>query len=184
MKSLFCFCLCMVSLLTACSSHKKGQNDDIQVITKDSVVTDSLQRMPISDSKVLINYKGKQYHSTVLRKPDEGLPIVVNDEGSRFVDNRILLKIVCDGKVVLDKAFTKQSFASFVDQDFLDNAILDGLVYDKITPQGLQYAASLCYPQTDLYIPLSVTVTQGGKISMAKEELIEDLYDSSTDSVK
>ena len=54
--------------------------------------------------------------------------------------------------------------------------ILEGLVYDKTTPKGIVYAASICYPQTDLYIPLSLTITPDGKITMMKEELLEDLH--------
>ena len=55
-----------------------------------------------------------------------------------------------------------------------------GLVYDKTTPQGIMYAASICYPQTDLYVPLRLTVSADGKISMAKEELLEDVYEEDT----
>ncbi len=43
------------------------------------------------------------------------------------------------------------------------------------------YAASICYPQSDLYIPLSITVSADGKISIAKEELLEEVYE--TDSI-
>ena len=55
-------------------------------------------------------------------------------------------------------------------------SILEGLVYDKTTPQGIIYAASVCYPQSDLYVPLRLTVSADGKISMAKEELLEEVY--------
>lgn len=81
----------------------------------------------------------------------------------------------------MDKVFTKESFASLVDAKFMKYAILEGLVYDKTTPQGIVYAASICYPQTDLYVPLRLTVTTDGKISMTKEELMQDLYE--TDSI-
>jgi MinD superfamily P-loop ATPase len=37
-------------------------------------------------------------------------------------------------------------------------------------------AASICYPQSDLYVPLRLTVSADGKISMAKEELLEEVY--------
>ena len=72
--------------------------------------------------------------------------------------------------------FTKETFASLVDAKFLKNSILEGLVFDQTTSQGFIYAASVCYPQTDLYIPLRITVTPDGKVSMVQEELLEDLY--------
>ena len=74
------------------------------------------------------------------------------------------------------KEFTKETFASLVDAKFLKNSILEGLVFDQTTSQGFIYAASVCYPQTDLYIPLRITVTPDGKVSMVQEELLEDLY--------
>ena len=48
--------------------------------------------------------------------------------------------------------------------------------------QGIIYAASICYPQTDLYVPLRLTVSADGKISMAKEELLEDVYEEENGS--
>lgn len=173
----------ILSLLSACSSQKKNQTDDIRILTEESASLDSMQRMPVSDSKIIINYNGRQYHSVVLREPDEKLSIVVNDQGGQFVDNRISLKLTSEGRTIFYKVFTKNTFTALVDGDFLDNAILESLVYDKTTTQGIQYIASICYPQTDLYIPISVTVASNGKMSMAKEELMEDLYDAS-DSIR
>ena len=59
-------------------------------------------------------------------------------------------------------------------------SILEGIVYDKTTPEGIVYAASICYPQTDLYVPISITISPDGKISMKKEELLEEVYDEDT----
>ena len=54
--------------------------------------------------------------------------------------------------------------------------MLEGIVYDKITPQGFVYAASVCYPQTDYYIPLSITITADGKMIIEKVDLLEEDY--------
>lgn len=169
-----------VLLFAACSSQKKNDKD-IQVLMQDSTAMSAPQRMQVSDTKVTITYKGKEYHSSVVRRPDESLSIVKNEQGEKFVDNSITLRITCGGKQIVDKVFTKESFASLVDANFMKHSILEGLVYDKTTPQGIIYAASICYPQTDLYVPLRLTVSADGKISMAKEELLEDLYE--TDSI-
>ena len=58
--------------------------------------------------------------------------------------------------------------------------ILEGIVYDKTTPEGIVYAASVCYPQTDLYVPLSITVTADGKMSIKKVDMLEDDYTEET----
>lgn len=39
------------------------------------------------------------------------------------------------------------------------------------------YAASVGYPQSDLYVPLRITVSADGKVSMDKEELMEDWHE-------
>lgn len=183
MRNVFGFWICMaVCLLAACSSPKKEGGDDVRILLKDSVDASGLQRMQVSDSKATFTYKGKEYQSSVFRRPDETLPVVTNEQGDKFVDNRITLRINSGGKSIVDKVFTKENFASLVDAKFLKHSILEGLVYDKITPKGIVYAASICYPQTDLYMPLSLTITADGKISIAKEELLEDLYE--TDSIR
>ena len=168
MRNVFYFWICIAMwLLSACSSQKKEDRGDIQVL--------------MNDSKTSFTYKGKEYQSSVVRRPDDSLPVVINEQGDKFVDNSITLRITSGGKSIVDKVFTKESFASLVDAKFMKHSILEGLVYDKTTPQGIVYAASVCYPQSDLYIPLSITVSADGKISLAKEELLEDLHE--TDSI-
>ena len=182
MRNVFYFWICIAMwLLSACSSQKKEDRGDIQVLMKDSVDANGLQRMQVSDSKTSFTYKGKEYQSSVVRRPDDSLPVVINEQGDKFVDNSITLRITSGGKSIVDKVFTKESFASLVDAKFMKHSILEGLVYDKTTPQGIVYAASVSSPQSDLYIPLSITVSADGKISLAKEELLEDLHE--TDSI-
>lgn len=180
MKTVGYIVFCAVALLIASCASRSKSGEDVQVLMKDSTVTSAPQRMQVSDTKVTITYKGKEYRSSVVRRPDDSLPVVKNEQGEKFVDNSITLRITCGGKQIVDKVFTKESFASLVDARFMKYAILEGLVYDKTTPQGILYAASICYPQTDLYVPLRLTVSADGKISMAKEELLEDVYEEDT----
>lgn len=175
MKNLFYMLACVsVIFLSACSSQNKKEKDDAQALMQDSVKAAGPQCMQVSDVKATFNYQGKEYQSSVLRQPDESLPIVKNEQGEKFIDNRITLRLTCGGKQIVDRVFTKENFASLVDAKFMQYAILEGLVYDQTTPQGIIYAASVCYPQSDLYVPIRLTITSDGKISMAKEELMED----------
>ena len=138
MKNVFYFWICMaVWLLSACSSQKKEDRGDIQVLMKDSVDANGLQRMQVSDSKMSFTYNGKEYHSSVVRRPDDSLPVVINEQGDKFVDNSITLRITSGGKSIVDKVFTKESFASLVDAKFMKHSILEGLVYDKTSGDRL-----------------------------------------------
>jgi len=175
-KTIFCIWICVaVGLLAACSSQGRGKNGTVEAQAQDTVVPGAPQRMQVSDVKTTFTYKGKEYQSSVVRRPDESLPVVAVEEGEKFYDNRITLRLSCGGKQVVDKVFTKESFASLVDARFMKYAVLEGLVYDETTAQGIIYAASVGYPQSDLYVPIRLTITPDGKISMAKEELMEEV---------
>lgn len=136
--------------------------------------------MQSSKAEIDIKFKGRDYHSLVSRTPDESLPHVSNEMGDTYVDNKIVLRITRGSENVLNKTFTKNDFSSVVDAKFLSKSILEGIVYDKITPEGIVYAASVCYPQTDLYVPLSITVTADGKMSIKKVDMLEDDYTEET----
>ena len=174
MKNIVYMLACVsVLFLSACSSKSKD-GSDMQVLMQDSTEVAGPQRMQVSDVKTTFTYKGKEYRSSVVRQPDESLPVVTDEQGGKFIDNRITLRIMSGGKQVVDKVFTKESFASLVDARFMKYAILEGLVFDQTTPGGMIYAASVCYPQSDLYVPIRLTITADGNISMAKEELMEE----------
>ena len=38
--------------------------------------------MQVSDTKVTITYKGREYRSSVVRRPDESLPVVTDEQGA------------------------------------------------------------------------------------------------------
>lgn len=182
MKMKICFTVCMaILLLAACSSPKKDRQEELRILMQDSIAKAGPQRMQVSDIKKTITYKGKDYVSAVLRRPDESLPIVKNEQGEKFVDNRITLRLTCGDRKVLDKVFTKESFASIVDASFLRHAILEGLVFDETTAQGFVYAASVCYPQTDLYIPIRITVSPDGNVTLAKDDVLDETPMDSTE---
>ena len=96
MKNIVYILVCAsVIFFTACSSQDKNKKDGTQVLMQDSTEIAGPQRMQVSDVKTSFTYKGKEYQSSVVRRPDESLPIVKNEQGEKFVDNRITLHITC-----------------------------------------------------------------------------------------
>ena len=90
----------------------------------------------MSDVTTHFQFRGKPCEAQVFRTPDETLPRVKDEEGNEYVDNRITLRITSQGKTLVDRTFTKDNFASVVEQRFLQHSIFEGLVYDtdvKIT---------------------------------------------------
>ena len=175
-KLIYLLAYCFFIVVTACGGNKKAEEKSL-LIMQDSVDACGLQRMQVSKADVDIKFKGKDYHSFISRTPDEDLPLVKDDRGNQFVDNKIQLRLTRGNEQIFNMTFTTRNFASIVGEDFLAKSILEGMVYNKTTPQGIVYAASVCYPQTDLYVPISITITADGKMTMAREELLEEIYD-------
>lgn len=166
-----------ISILASCSSKPTEQKDETRVLIDGTTETNGIHRMQSSKSEQTITFKGKDYRSVVNRTPNDSLTRVKNDAGDIFLDNEITLKITQNGRTVFNRKFTKHSFSSIVPADFLRNSILEGMVFDKVSAKGLVYAVSVSYPQTDLYFPISMTITADGKMSMEKEELIEEIWE-------
>ncbi|WP_276962004.1 DUF4738 domain-containing protein [Bacteroides graminisolvens] len=173
--------LLAVSAFVACSGKGGKDNKDTLLVQQDSADAHGTKRMQVSKSETDIQFKGKDYHISLSRTPSDSLPHVNTEMGDEYLDNQIVLRITRGNERVFSKTFTKRSFASLLDEEFMSKSILEGMVFDKSTPQGMVFAASISYPQTDLYVPVSITITADGGMSLKKEELMEDVY--SEDSI-
>lgn len=175
-KFIYLLMLPMFGVMLACGGKNTNTGENYNMVLQDSVDVHGIQRMQVSKAEVDIKFKGKEYRSYVSRTPDESLPHVTNELGDTYVDNKIVVRLTKGGASVFDKTFTKNDFSSVVEADFLSKSVLEGIVYDKVTSKGIVYAASVCYPQTDLYVPLSITITAEGKMSIEKVDMLEDDY--------
>ena len=101
-------CVVVLSVISCTSRNRNGE--DVQILMRDSTVVTAPQRMQVSDTKTTITYRGKEYRSSVVRRPDESLPVVKNEQGERFVDNSITLRITCGGRQVVDKVVYERKF--------------------------------------------------------------------------
>lgn len=155
-----------VSLLTV-SCGKKKQHDDIivqQVETPKPLAPIRMQ--DYRDVKDIL-WLGKQYQVEVSRIANDSLPMVKDELGQQFVDNRITLRIIrSDGSVFCTKTFTKAAFDKCLNDDYRKTGILEGFVFDKVDGSQLLFAASVCHPQTDEYIPMIVSVSNFGDVDI------------------
>lgn len=175
----FVFLISLSLFIFSCSNKKDEQRNEDTVafqIEENSGAT-GVQKMQVSTNNTSVSWRGKNYKISINRAPSSSLPKVKATSGDIFWDNEINLTITgANGAKFFNKQFTKQSFSSIITPDFLSKSILEGLVFDKTTENALLFAASVSYPQTDLYIPVSITVSKDGKMSIKKEELIEEAY--------
>ena len=165
--------LAFVGLITT-SCGKKKQHDDI--IVQETEVPQPQAPIRMQDYKDVkdVQWLGKQYQVEVTRTACDSLAMVKDESGQQFVDNRIVLKVIRqDGSVFCTKTFTKSAFSACLDDDYRKTGILEGFVFDKAEGNQLFFAASVCHPQTDEYIPMVVTLSNFAEVGISKDQQME-----------
>lgn len=165
--------------LSSCSSGtdktKTTNADSLRILMKATAGSkENAIHMPQSEVTNHIQFQGKTCEIQVSRIPDESLPIIQNEQGDKFIDNRITIRINSQGQPILNQSFTKANFSSILNGRFLKEAILEGIVYDTIDSDHILFAASVSYPESDLYVPIRLSVKSNGKISIEKNDLINE----------
>ena len=155
---------------------EKKQSDDI-ITTKPEQETrkpSAPVRMQEYRNSVEVDWVGRKYTVEISRTPADSLPNVKDDGGQLFVDNVIAVRIVrSNGSVFFSKKFTKLSFEGYLPEGYVKKGILEGMVFDKVDGSKLEFAASVCYPQTDEYVPLEVGIDNFGNISIERDEELD-----------
>ena len=165
--------LSIVGLITV-SCGKKKQHDDIIVQETETPQPQAPIRMQDYKDIKDVQWLDKQYQIEVTRTADDSLKMVKDETGQQFVDNRITLRIIrTDGSIFCTKTFTKSAFDGCLDDDYRKTGILEGFVFDKAEGNQLFFAASVCHPQTDEYIPLIVTVSNFGEVGISRDQDLE-----------
>ena len=160
--------------LLATSCGKKKQHDDIIVQETEAPQPQAPIRMQDYKDIKDVQWLGKQYQIEVSRTACDSLAMVKDESGQQFVDNRIVLKVIRqDGSVFCTKTFTKSAFSACLNDDYRKTGILEGFVFDKAEGNHLFFAASVCHPQTDEYIPMVVTLSNFAEVGISKDQQME-----------
>ena len=171
-RQLTILALTAVVALTGCKEKKQTQ--DIIAPRVEAVKPSGPIRMQPYNDQRDVQWLGKTYKVEVNRLPNDSLPMVTDETGQKFIDNSISLVVRrADGSVAIQKTFTKAAFESYIDAGYRKAGILEGLVFDEVDDQQLKFAASVCLPQTDEYIPLSVKIDNFGKVRIARDSQMD-----------
>ena len=175
--------LAFVGLITT-SCGKKKQHDDIIVQETEAPQPQAPIRMQDYKDIKDVQWLGKQYQIEVSRTACDSLAMVKDESGQQFVDNRIVLRVIRqDGTVFCTKTFTKSAFSACLNDDYRKTGILEGFVFDKAEGNQLFFAASVCHPQTDEYIPMVVSVSSLGEVGIRRDTDLDTYGDGNTPSV-
>lgn len=164
----------LLMAVLAISCGKKKESKDIIVPTAEVVKPKAPISMQPYSQQQEVAWLDKSYQVFINRVADDSLRMVQDETGQKFVDNRITLRVVrADGSVFFKKVFTKSTFDAQLDDDYRQTGILEGLVFDKVDGNNLVFAGSVSHPQTDEYIPLVVTVSNFGNVTIKRDDQMD-----------
>ena len=164
----------LLMAVIAISCGKKKESKDIIVPSVEVVKPKAPISMQPYNQQQEVKWLDKSYQVFIDRVEDDSLRMVQDETGQKFVDNRITLRVIrADGSVFFKKVFTKSSFDAQLDEDYRQTGILEGLVFDKVDGNNLIFAGSVCHPQTDEYIPLVVTVSNFGNVTIKRDDQMD-----------
>lgn len=163
-----------LTVLLAVGCGKKKKTDDIIVPSTEAPKPQGPIRMqPYGQTKDIV-WLNKNYQVVIHREADDSLKMVTDETGQQFVDNRISLRVLrSDGSVFFNRVFTKSTFEAQLDDDYRQTGILEGIVFDQIDGNNLVFAGSVSHPQTDEYIPLVITVSNFGDVTLKRDDQMD-----------
>ena len=154
--------------LTGCKQKK--QTEDIIVRKTETPKPQAPIRMQDYNQVKDVQWLDRSYQVDIRRMADDSLRMVKDETGQKFVDNRIQLKVIRqDGSVFFSRTFTKADFNDYLDDDYRATGILEGLVFDRVEGLHLIFAGSVSHPQTDEYIPLVITLSNFGDVTISRD---------------
>lgn len=171
-------CGLLFGLFTACKDRGQSSSTDetLKTASKDSVET--IQKMNEYQYTDDIEWNGKPVTYLVERYAVDSLSSVKDDTGTEYADNVIYLTLKQGDKKIFSKTFYKSSFKEYMEKDFYNHAILEGMAFDKVKDGNLCFAVSVSYPMSDLYIPLLITIHPNGSFEIAKDLVLDNVVET------
>lgn len=181
--SKFPYMACAVLLCCSCGGNSPQTENGYGEYEKPDT-TNTVQEMKEYHYSAEVKARQTRYTYDIVRKVSDTLPLVTGDNGTRYADNYIRLRVNCEGKEIFNKVFTKDLFKNYIEKDFLSHAILEGMAFDKAEGDNLCFAASVSYPASDIFLPLSITVSPNGSYRITKDEVLDTGMNFGLDSTR
>lgn len=172
-----------IMMATACKEKKQPVREDI--ITTRQEVPAPKAPITMQEYKDIkdVEWQGKKYRVEIARTPADSLPMVKDELGQKYVDNRITLIVSRqDSTVFYKRSFTKNAFASYLDDDYRSKGILEAMIFEKVADGALEFAVSIAHPQSeDEFIPLTMKLDRDGGLNIKRDtEIDTNGYDEDT----
>ena len=120
-----------------------------------------------------MEWGGKSFTVSINRVVDDSAPVFSDESNNKYYENKITLVVKSsDGSVFFRREFTKQSFSQFIDNSYLSKSTILGIAVDHVEANSLVLVASVGCPDqlSDDFIPINLTLSDSGSLSMKKGE--------------
>ena len=156
-------------LATACGSRKSKSKD---IITTDYVAPKPTT--PIAMDGDVQNQQvewmeGRHYQVSVSRAAADSLAMVTDELGQKYIDNIITVDVKrADESVFFHRSYTKQSFVAWLDADYQKKAILQGMRFQRVDGNALEFVAWVNYPTSsdDEAVELRLCINPQGEVTI------------------
>ena len=173
-----------VMMLGATACKEKKQSEDIIVTKYEPEKPKAPVKMRTDVRSTDITWQGRQYVVRIAREPADSLPMVTDEIGQKYVDNRVSMRISrSDSTVFMQKTFTKASFASYLNDDFRNRGVLENIVFHEVDGKTLEFAVIITHPDADdEFIPLELSIDPMGGLTIEQGTLLDDERDDLDDA--
>lgn len=167
--------LTTAATFVACEKEKKQTVNNIIVPPREEKVPDTLiHQMNEIDHVDEVKWVGSTYKVRVHRYSSDSLSVATDENGKRYYNNLIRVHITrADGSVFFDKLFSKKMFEGYVDDKYLSQNLILGMVYNGNDANNLYFLGSVGCPDilTEEYVPFNVSVNRVGEVKVEKASL-------------
>ena len=158
-------------LLFSCTQQKTETQETIQTVEQTVDEIHSLPDYAYTDSLMQGSH---EIIYSITSEPDDELPMVVDEDGVKFKDNRYNLEIKKDGQTLFSRSFTKADFSTMLSKDFQKYGIMDGLRFNHAEDGKLYFNTCVSYPDSDMSCPFLLTIGPDGSYTITPDTTIDE----------
>lgn len=154
--------------LVACKKEKKTNDIITHIVKQKPKPKGTQQQSDFTYSKNVV-WRGDSLKISIHRYADKDLALSVDEEGQKYYDNKVDVKITRrDGSVFFDKTFSKADFRSLLTDYYAEKSAFVGFMYNTTKDDYLCFGASVGSPNanSDDYMPFDVLIDSHGKFSI------------------
>lgn len=166
---------CVAIMFSSCT-EKKESKTIIATIEENSVAKEVKTVGDATETKSF-DWNGIVYTATVTRKADKEVKPVKDDDGNRYYENTIAMKVDGPDGSVFQRTFTKGDFESYVDKNYLkpSRTTLMSISFDKVEGPNAYFVVTIGSPNQmdDEYMLVHLAVSKDGGMSLSKLQIAE-----------